>query len=304
MQKKLFYFLCQVVLVIQLGLQTAWAEAYGSGWYKEAQFSVAYVDNISRSYLKDDIVSDTISSINFGGGHSQKVGTSGQLVVSAYLMYSQHVDYTDLDRLATSLGFQYIYQPTAGFSFAWFDTSLSLTRLDYKDSDIREGYLIELDSSINRRLTNRTIGRFGYRYSNLEFLGKSNRQKTAGAAFDTMSNELYLGIEYELVPDIYLYAEYGYGKGDVTSSVSKPPGWDAQYDAMSKDWVFKSCVWSVCGPRYAYRSEADIQHFDSGMTFLLGGVNIDLSASYFDAESDGNISYRDWQVQLGAIWNF
>jgi hypothetical protein len=304
MKKKLFYYLCQVSLVLQFGLQFAWAEAYGSGWYRETQFSVVYVDNISRSYLNDDVVSDTVSSISFGGGHSQKVGMSGQLVVSGYLEYSQHVDYTDLDRLATSLGFQYIYQPTAGFSSAWFDTSLNLTRLDYRDSDIREGYLMELGISLNRRLNTRTIGHFGYRYSNLEFLGKSNQQKTAGAAFDTMSNELYMGIEYEFVTGIHLYAEYGYGKGDVTSTVSRPAGWDTKYDAISKDWVFESCVWSACAPGYAYRTEADIQHFDAGVNFLIGSVTMDLSAGYFDAESDTNISYRDWQFQLGAIWNF
>ena len=49
MKKKLFYYLCQVVLVLQMGLQVAWAEVYGSGWYRETQFSIAYVDNISRS---------------------------------------------------------------------------------------------------------------------------------------------------------------------------------------------------------------------------------------------------------------
>jgi len=304
MKKKLFCTLCLLAALAHYPYQIAWAEAYGSGWYGETQFSVGREDNISRSYKKEDLVSDTVSSISIGGGHSQKIGISSQLIVSGYVTYSQHEDYSDLDSLATSLELRFIHQPKPGFDALWYDMSANATRLDYRDSDAREGYLFQLDASLNKRLSTRTTGHIGYRYSDLVFLGKSKEAEAAGEAFDTMTNELYLGADLEIARSVYLYVEYGYQQGGFVSSVSGSPDGSIVYEAESEDPVFESCVKSRCSPHYAYRSDGDIQRADLGLAFPLWKVNVDLSGRYYDAEGNGNTTYRDWFVQFAVIWNF
>jgi len=33
-------------------------------------------------------------------------------------------------------------------------------------------------------------------------------------------------------------------------------------------------------------------------------VNVDFSASYFDAEAENGKDYQNWMVKLGMVWNF
>jgi hypothetical protein len=304
MNKKLFCTLCLLAALAHYPFKTAWAEAYGSGWYGETQLSVGHEDNISRSYKQEDLVSDNISSFSIGAGHARKIGYGSQLILSGYLSVNYHDEYRDLDSLATSLQLQFIRQPNIGFSAMWYDISLSATRMDYRNSDPREGYLFEGDLSLNKRLSSRTTGHVGYRYADLVFLDKSNKEEAEAAAFDTATNELYLGADYELASRIFLYAQYGYRLGGFTSSVSGIPDGSIVYEAESADPAFESCINARCSHRYAYRSDGDIQSVDLGIAFPLWGVNFDLSGRYYDAEGSGDTTYRDWFVQLGAIWNF
>ena len=103
-------------LCFLLGSQETLAEAYGSGWYGELQLSYGHEDNISRSFLSTDEVSDDVASFSIGGGHSQKVSNCGQLVFYGYVNVNVHDEYDDLDNIATSAGMTYTYQPNPGYS--------------------------------------------------------------------------------------------------------------------------------------------------------------------------------------------
>lgn len=295
---KILFTISLLIISVQLPLN-ACADAYGSGWYGEMQFSVGREDNIARSAEKEDLKPDIISSISIGGGYSQKIGNASQMVVSAYLTYNRHEDFEDIDNLAASFGFRYMFQPTIGFNQLWYDLKVNATALRYKDSDIREGVLFEMDLSMNRRLTNRTTGHLGYRYSDLVFFDSRPEEETA---FDTASSEIYVSADYEIASRVFLFAEYGFRHGGFTSTVSSSPI-GAIYEAESRDPVFDRCVGTRCPSWYSYRSIADVERVDLGIAFPLKVVNVDLSGRYFEAQGDV-ATYRNWMVQLGIVWNF
>ena len=281
------------------------AEAYGSGWYGELQFGLGHEDNISRSFLNVDEVSDEIATISIGGGHSQKVRDNAQLVFYGYLAFNAHNEYDDLDNLALSLGGSYTFQPKPGYTSLWYHADVSATVLKYDNSDAREGVLFNGDFSVNRRLGTRATGHLGYRYTDQVFIGKTSREEDEHAAFDTATHEIYAGVDYELRRNLFLYGEYAFRHGGAWSNVSFAAG-IVEYDAETIDPVFDECAKDDlrCQSRYAGRTESDIHRLNAGLAFPLGPVNMDVSAVYYDAEGDNGKEYKDWFLNLGLIWNF
>jgi hypothetical protein len=281
------------------------AEAYGSGWYGEAQASVGHEDNISRSFLSTDEVSDEIASFSIGGGHSQKVGERAQLVFTGYVTVNTHNEYDDLDNIATSLGAIYTYQPNPAFNAVWYGASATATYLDYENSDEREGGLFNVDLNINKRIGTKTTGHLGYRYADLVFIGKSHLEEDNDAAFDTATHEIYFGIDHEVLPLVYAYAEYAFRHGGAWSNSSFSTG-VVEYDQETIDRVFDECESTDlrCQPRYAGRIVNDIHRLNVGFVFPIKTVNIDLSGVYYDAEGDNGKKYKDWFMSVGLIWNF
>ena len=292
-------------LLLSFSSTTVLAEAYGSGWYQELQLSAEHEDNVSRSYKKEDLVSDLISSVSYGGGYSSKYKNKGQWIVSGYVTYSDYQDYDDLDNIALNAEANWTYQPTNAYAANWYNFNASATTLQYRNSEAREGTLFEIDTNINRRLTTSVVGHFGYRYSDMVFIGKDKDEKERDAAFDVSGHELYLGIDLQLSKTIFLFTEYGYRHGDITSTVSGAIDPDAEYDAETIDTVFDPCDdITQCAVRYAYRVVADTQRLNLGIAFAIKKTNMDFTASYYDAESENGKNYENWMIKFGLVRNF
>jgi hypothetical protein len=294
-----------IALCLLLGSMESQAEAYGSGWYGELQMSYGHEDNISRSFLSSDEVSDDVAAFSIGGGHSQKVSNYGQLVFYGYVSFNFHDEYDDLDSIATSAGMSYTYQPNPGYGSFWYRTDISVTNLNYEDSEAREGVLVNLDLSINRRFGTVTSGHLGYRYANMLHFRKSHAEEERDAAFDTATDEIYLGFDREILPFVYVYGEYAFRHGDAWSNVSSNAG-IVEYDAETIDRVFDDCAPDDfrCRPRYAGRTVSDIHRINLGIVFPIKTVNFDVSAVYYDGKGDNRKEYKDWLLTVGLIWNF
>ncbi len=282
------------------------AEAYGSGWYGELQVAYGHEDNISRSYKSVDQVSDEIASVTIGGGHSRKLGVSGQLILSGYVTQTTHDEFDDLDNLATSLGVDYTYAPNAGYDSVWYRIVSNATWFEYENSDPREGLLLDIDVSANKRFTPRLTGHLGYRYHDFRFVGKSSQEEDAHAAFDRDAGEVYAGLDFQVTQFVFLFGEYSFRQGDIVSTVSQDPTGappDA-YDAQTLDPVFDDPCTRRCNFRYAYRQNGDVHLASVGVAFPLGIFNVDISGSYFESDGDNGKTYRDYLYKLGVLWNF
>lgn len=188
-----------------------------------------------------------------------------------------------------------------------YRSKASATLLNYRDSDEREGVLLQGDVSVNKRLTTSTTGRIGYRYNDLMFVGKSDREEDNDAAFDTAVHEIYFGLDHQLRNRMSTYAEYAYRDGGVWSNASFKAGL-AQYDAETIDRVFDECSPDDlrCVLRYAGRTTGQIHNLNLnlGVAFPFRAVNIDLSATYYYVDGDNDETYKNWLLNAGLIWNF
>ncbi len=302
--KKPMFAIFLSALFLSLPSSRALAEAYGSGWYGEVQFAIEHEDDVSRSYKSEDQVSDEISSVSLGGGHSRKIDTSGQWVIAGYLNYRDHKQYDDLDSLALSGGVSWIHQPVASYTAHWYGVGANVSYQKFRDSDAREGVFFDLDANINRRLTTRWVGHLGYRYADIVFLNKDENERSRDAAFDTATHEIYVGVDFQWTNRMVVFAEYGFRHGGITSTVSGGVDPSIDYEAETLDPVFDNCGGDPrCGIRFAYRVVSDMHKLNLGVSLPFRSVTLDLSSSYLEAKGEGQ-SYQDWMVKLGVIWNF
>lgn len=292
-----------LVLLGHVPAEFASAETYGSGWYREVQFCVSREDNTSRAYRSADRISDTVSTASVGLGYSGKFRDTGQFILSGYLAYNRHATVSDISNLAASLGARLLWQPTPGYDHPWLDTGVTVARLDHRDSEARDGYLLEADAAVNRRLGMHATGRLGYRYHGYGFPQKSYMEKVRDAAFDTTRHEIFVGVDYQLDTDVYLVGEYAYQRGEFTSGISGMSPM-MTYAATTRDAAFERCSMATCPNWWAYRSDGHAHALDLGLAFSARGIDYDLSSRYYSVSSEGGRRYHDWFLQFGAIWNF
>ena len=278
------------------------ADVYGSGWYGEVQAAYGHEDNITRTY-ESDTFSDEIASLSVGGGFSTKLKDNAQLILSGYLLYNRYREWDALDNFGVSLGLDYTYQPEQSYSGIWYNISLNATNLHYSESRAREGLLLNTELSANKRLSLLLTGHLGYRYRDMVFVNKTSAEEKADAAFDTDSHELFLGLDFFVRRGVYVFGEYAYREGDIRSTVVGSSGGDG-YDAETLDPIFDPPCTRRCTASYAYRQRGSTQVGSLGITFPLGAVGFDLTASYYDAAGDNGEDYQDWLIKLGVLWNF
>ena len=292
-----------LVFVLMAFSTSVSAQSYGSGWYRELQATYGYRDNIARTYLSDER-SDKVTSLSLGGGYSQKVGSNAQLTLSGYLMYNKHREWDALDNLGVSVGLNYIFQPTLSYDAPWYIFTFTATDFTYRESDAREGLILNSEFSTNKRISTEATAHIGYRHQNMVFIGKSSAQKRSDAAFDTSSHELFVGLDLLVQQSKYLFVEYAYRNGDIRSTVSGGLRSNEDFDASTIDPVFDGNCTTPCEPGYAYRQEGNVQLGTIGITFPLDSVSLDLTANYYSAKGDNDRSYEQWAIKLGFVWNF
>lgn len=293
-----------VLIILTALVPPAYAEPYGSGWYGEIQAVYEHDGNITRTYKRDK-VDDSAAFLSIGGGYSRKFGDRTQLILSAYLAQSKHDEYDALDSLALSLGADYTFQLDTQDKVSWYNIKFQATQFRFKDSDPREGIQVEADLSFNKRLTLAATGRVGYRVKDFVFVGKSGAEKANDAAFDTSSQEIYLGADYQSPRQATFFAEYVFRHGDIVSTVTGlVPDWRKTYDARTLDRAFEKYCTAPCAASYAYRSRGDTNRVTLGIGFPFKAVSLDVTASHYESKADKGESYKNTFYKIGLLWNF
>ena len=288
------------ILLVSFGAPVCSATSYyGTGWYRQLQLSIATDNNASRSEASSDRLTDSIGTARFGLGYSNTIGDAGKLILGGYLGYSNHGKIDGLSNFAATLQVRYIFQRLPGFDHPWYDTSISITRLDIHGGSTRDGYLIDGSASINRRLTGSLTGRIGYRYHDMTFIGKGAAEREADKAFDVSRHEAFVGADYEVVSNIFAFAEYSYQWGSFTTSNPGAllPGSNG-YTGSTLDTAFGNSTW------WAYRYQGKLQGMYFGLNVSLDKIDIEVSVRHWHARSDSGKSYPERYLQFGATWSF
>lgn len=279
--KKLIITIVVMATTVPCPARSAAGSHYGSGWYQEVQVSFAWQNNTNRAWRSADRKSDTIMSLGLGLGHSQKLGTRGQLEFGAWFTANRHDRFDGMDNVVSALAVAWAYQPEPGFQEPWYELSGELVRHDYRNADLREGYLLVLDGAMNKRVSPRLTALLGVRHH--------NRVKAESAAYDTTTAEIYLGADYHLEDGMNIVAEYSYGRGDFPANNSTSLDRD---EPRSRDPVFGG---------WTYRLDADVHQLNLGWVAQYDRFNVDVSTRFLDASSR-DIDYDDWLLQLGLVW--
>jgi hypothetical protein len=292
------YYIVWIVLLFGLmTARSAWAAAYGSGWYVEVQASSAYANNVSRSEDTYPVIDDTVSSLGVGIGYADMFNAHLRYTLSTYLDYNRFAETEGLSRAALSVMGELVYQPNICYENLWYQASFGLTHLDHKQAEGRDGYQAVLDLGLNRRLNMAATGRFGYRRL---------QQDATATAYDLVSQQLYAGVEVDLVHHraygLTLVTEYGFSHGDMLASGPNNMLVGLEVDAVSPDPVFSTCQEPDCMAWSAYRNDGRMQTLDAGLVLVVDQMSVDLTARYIDVQTNPQGEYHGWQLQLGAVW--
>ena len=283
----------------------AFSAPYGSGWYGEFQFSLEHEDNISRAYLNVDRVDDMIASLSIGGGYSGQYSDSSSYSVGGYIAYNDYADTDGLDNVVLNLHAGWATSLGDAYNSPWLQINGNVILPRYDESEAREGLVARFDVGLNRRFGGATVARIGARYTDLIFINKTDQEENRDAAFDTAVSEVYLGVDYEIMSEVFLFGEYAFRHGGFTSTNVSGGGPLVEFEAETLDPVFNICTNDPrCSDSYTYRVVGDMHRLDLGVAFPLVGNHVDLSVGYQDIKADGGLSYDDWFVRLGMVRYF
>lgn len=270
---------------------------YGEGPYVDADITIRYEDNLSRTSNDPEIEEDMITLISAGGGYVKKLDDKSQLVVSAYLAHEHFAEFSDLNNIAVNTSTSYMIQPSKGYTQPWYELSFNLTKLKFNKSNIRDSFILNAQLSAGKRFTDRLAARLAYSFE---------RRYSDGEVFDTENHDLNSGIIYSYSPRIALFANYRVSLGEVVSTARPNPIIIAASESVAPDDVFTPGTGPGCANRRcAYRIDALIHHFESGMEFNLSQtVSLDLSGRYFIVDGNGIESYKGWIYTAGLYIQF
>ena len=289
----LILFGCCLLLVPHL----LTASYYGSGWHGRLNTNLVYEDNISHTWVREDVEPDLIANLEVGGAWSRLGGDSGMWVVDGYFSVAKHNDFKDLDSLTALVNASYLFRIADDFQATTYTVSAGVGRSVFADSDIREGQVTTLKLQAVKRLSEWLRWQYGY-----EFLQRFARDDT----FDTSDHFVDLGLEYDLTPRLTGYVQYRYLKGDLVLQASGFPGTNAatvDADELVFDDVFVNCARDC--ESWSYRYEGDGALFSLGFVYQIRDeLSVDGGWQLYTWETDSGVDYDDSSFQVGITYVF
>lgn len=287
------------------GAMPASAAPYGSGWYGQVSAAASHIDNINGSYYDGDTFSDFRMNLQAGGGHLRKIGMQSQLTLSGYVGAILHSEYREVDALVASASVDFAHAFSLRRNAVWLSVRSEITRMDYRDSEGRDGWLWQSEAGLNRRLSDRLTGHAGVRYTDKLFPGRSDADKRRYAGFDYARGAAFAAIDVALSRDLFAYIEVERSIGDLSSNALDVMGMmSPPYEARSPDPAYRPCDDASCPMRWSYRVDTDVHYGEVGLVWRRGETLIDLAAGFMRGDAAGFPDYESSTVTLGISRNF
>ena len=270
---------------------------YDSGWFKNAGLSLHYDNNVSRSDNSVDVEEDFITTLRAGAGYQTHIADNGRLIAEGNIDYDQFGEFTDLNNISISGTVTYALQPVLGFTNPWYEFSLRVSKLEFNDSDIRDGEILELGVNSGKRFTDRIIGRLGYFYE---------QRFAEGKLFDTADHLIELDISYSRTKNISFYGLYSFKYGDAVSTATPSQEIISVSEAVAADDVFIPGIGPGClNRRCAWRIAAEGYTLEAGVEInFLSNMSFNLSSRYFYVDAAGDNSYRGMNHRASLYIHF
>lgn len=291
-------------VLIVLALFGSITESAAQGSYVDIALEYLYDDNIGRAEVDDDILDDNIIALSGSFNLPQVLNARAGLLHTLRLEYAGNAEWEDLSAFTASAASTFRFRPGAAFSAPWYEAQLAAALLQHRDSDIRDGGQIRLNLSVGSNLTDRLVGRVGYRYE--------LRRAWEDEVFDLDNHRFSGNVDYGVNERVTLYGTLAWQTGEVVSTATPRPqvlnASEARHldDALSERPVGAIRVGNFFqGERVAYRLDADTLTGEVGLNLALSQkLALDLSALHFRAYGDGDNDYDGLQLRAGLFYRF
>lgn len=282
-------------LGVILGCQAMANFAHADATHFGLEAALNHESNIGRSEYDQDRQEDTALQLGATVSRSMRLTANSGLVGRAGLQLTEQAHYDDLSLLSGNAGVRYRIQPVAGFTAPWIDVSLSAERLEYRDSDIRDGWVRTLGVAVGKYFTDKLRTSAGW--------VSERRYGNDSEVYDLRNHGWQMDVDFRITPQGSLYAKAARMHGGQVSSApqSSLSGKPLQYTAQTTD----SALSEHGDARSAYRFDAVVHTYEVGYNHAVrGDLALDLSARYFDADAQGSHTYHGYSARAGLLYQF
>jgi hypothetical protein len=270
---------------------------YGSGWYREAEAELRYDDNLGRTGNVVDRKEDFSARFGAGIGYEALPAADSRFGIAGRAAVERFDEYHDLDNIEIGAEGWYTFQPRPGPARPWYEAWGRISRIEHRDSDIRDGGIFEAGTLAGMRFGEAVSGRLGYVHSSR--WGDDD-------VFDVRTHAVELDMDADILPRATLYGGYTFQWGDLVSTARSAPGLIAESDAVAIDDAFGGGTGSGCGSRRcAWRLEGRTHFIAGGVQWqVTGGLYLDLSARWFRVRWGESGRYEGLNYRASLYFRF
>lgn len=251
-----------------------------------------YDSNVTLAEFDDDIADDVGVEAAITWSRTEE-GLQGRAFGwSVGVRDTKFDEFSDLNQIELEAGAKYIAQFRRGFSAPVYEFSVTAKLID-SVSDLRDSWQVEAGALATRRLTDRLVGRAGFRVSRRE-----------ADDFDTFDNDrinLFVNGDLRMSSRNVLYGTYIFSMGDVVSTAEPTLKIINAAEVIEPDDAFGGLL----SNRFAYRLDAEVHIVTVGWNRSLGpNRSLDLSAQGLAALADGDNDYERGQIRFSYLHRF
>ena len=255
--------------------------------------------NVNRAAYPKEEQADDILAVEGYAARSVWLSHRSGLMMRGGVRLREHREFGDLSNAAALGRLAYRFQPSPGYTSPWVEFAGSAEVLRYRDSGLRDGYILAGSVSAGKHLTDRI--RFG------AGLGLDEREGKDGALYDLSTIRAWLTLDYRVTPGVTVYGSTTWIQGDHVFTANYPATQallSPYADVTASDPAFADAFGGA--PVTAYRMEAATLLFEAGVNIpLRGNQALDFGASWFDSEADqGGGKYDGAAFRLGYLYRF
>jgi hypothetical protein len=287
-----------VVAGLVMGLQANAFAVDASDFSIDA--SLRWEDNLSLSPAREDKVSDLTTHVSFAGNFGLVQTETNEFSIGVNAHYDHVSDTRDLSNYGAQLALLYKRNFGVDFNAPWLTLGADGQLLEYKDSDIRDGYIINTTLAIGRQLNPKVGISGGYRY----FVRRNNFTNStpmqnlwrSDEVFDLDRHNLFVRLDYAANEKTTIYGDLNYFDGDVAASGI----------TFSNGGDFPRALDPAFGEGYkAWKIDATGYQAKLGMAHNFNEkLSLDAFVAYLSASGESNNDYDNTIIQALLSYQF
>lgn len=265
-----------------------------------------FSDNIGLAPLSKDKVDDYIGQSKGSVSYTLFQDNYQDLLINSWVGYQHFFKLNDLSRIEGGISARYRGQLDPALTSPWLEIKTNLTGMNHHDSEIRDGFTVDLTVAIGKRLNEKIGGRIGYRYhhrrstasrSDFNITEAAGKKFAPHKVFDLDRQGAFAYFEFIPSSDTTFFGEYSFFTGDVNATARGgfnngakfTQAWDPAFGTKFKVW----------------RVDADVHTGELGIKHKLNSkTHVKLLAEYMKAFGEANNDYESTSVNLNFNHQF